>query len=208
MNDNNIRLFRRTSRVETYCIDRKAEIPPGSVIAKQQAALSLLIKGFNEDLVGQLRTPVGKQTLLDALKLDFKDIARTARAIRLDDPDFPAADYRRPSSLNEFPLTTHADSLLTRLEDQETDTPEQKAAKAALRQRFIDYLLPTDFVADLRQDRDALSQKNSDKHSDNQESVASTADIENALTKAGEIVQRLDAAFQNKYRDDPASLAA
>ena len=35
------------------------------------------------------------QTLLDALWLDFKDIARTARAIDLDEPGF-AALYRLP----------------------------------------------------------------------------------------------------------------
>jgi urease accessory protein UreF len=151
---------------------------------------------------------VGKPALIEALSIDFKDIARTARAIHLDDPSFPVAAYRHPGTYVETPITTHADALLLLLEDQVSDSAEQKTAKAALRARFIAYELPANFVEDLRADRVALAARNEAKNNDNQEGVASTAAIENLLAQAREIIQRLDAAFLNKYRNDPPTIAA
>lgn len=63
-------------------------------------------------------------------------------------------------------------------------------------------------MEDLRADRDALAACNAAKHSDNQESVKSTAAIETLLAQAREIITRLDAALLNKYRSNPAKIAA
>jgi hypothetical protein len=208
MDDENIRRFDRANRVLTFCRDRAADIAPGSKITTLVAALTPLVEQLAAARIGQLRAPVGKPALIEALSIDFKDIARTARAIHLDDPSFPVAAYRHPGTYVETPITTHADALLLLLEDQASDTAEQKTAKAALRARFIAYELPADFVSDLRADRDALAARNDIKYSDNQEGVASTAAIETLLAQAREIIQRLDAAFLNKYRNDPATIAA
>ena len=108
----------------------------------------------------------------------------------------------------EIPVTTHADSLLSLLEDQAADTPAQLTAKAALRAKFIAYEIAADFVADLRADRDALDDCNSGKHSDNLEGVESTSAIETLLGQAQAIITRLDAAIQNKYSRDPDKLGA
>jgi hypothetical protein len=122
----------------------------------------------------------GRQARLevDALFADFKDIARTSRAIAIEEPGFSSAAFRFPADYTEATATTHADSLLTLLEDNTAaggDTPAQLAAKAALRVQFIAFELPADFVVDLRTDRDALDGSNSGKHSDNFEGVESTA---------------------------------
>jgi hypothetical protein len=156
MDDENIRRYDRANRVLTFCRDRAADIAPSSKIATLIAALTPLVEQLAAARIGQLRAPVGKPALIEALSIDFKDIARTARAIHLDDPSFPVAAYRHPSTYVETPITTHAEALLLLLEDQVSDSAEQKTAKAALRARFIAYELPADFVEDLRADREAL----------------------------------------------------
>ncbi|MEO5914607.1 MAG: hypothetical protein ABIS50_10270 [Luteolibacter sp.] len=214
MDDRNIRRFERATRVQTFGRDNTADLTAGGKAAALFLELDPIVFELTEARVGQLRTPVGKPVLIDALSTDFKDIARTARAIKIDEPAFDDAAYRHPGTSVETPVTTHADSLLKLLEDNTTpvadggDTPAQLAAKAALRGKFIAYELPADFVEDLRADRDALDNCNSGKHSDNLEGVESTSAIDTLLGEAQAIITRLDAAIQNKYSRDPDKLAA
>lgn len=208
MDDDSIRRFERLTRVITFGRDHAADITPGSLIATLLPELDPIEAQLTLARVGQIRTPVGKPALIEALNLDFKEISRTARAIKLGEPDFNADPFRHPATDTETIVATHADSLLQLLEDAAGDTPAQVAAKAALRAKFIAYELPADFVVDLRQDRDALDQRNDEKHSDNHEGVESTAAIEALLAEAKAIITRLDAAFLNKFRLDPAKTAA
>lgn len=208
MDDENIRRFERATRVQTFGRDNAADITPGSRIAVLLAELDPVVDRLTAARVGQLRSPVGKPALIKALNADFKDIARTARSIALDEPGFPVAAFRHPRTSVETPVTTHADALLQLLEDQDEDTPEELADKAALRAKFIAYEMPADFVEDLRADRDALDACNDAKQSDNHEGVESTAAIDLLLNEAKAIVTRLDAAFLNKYRSNPAKIAA
>lgn len=208
MDDRNIRRFERATRVKTFGRGHTADFAPGSKAAALFLELDSIIDSLTEARVGQLRGPVGKEALIAALSADFKDIARTSRAIALDEPAFPVDAYRHPATSVEAPVTTHADSLLQILEDQADDSPEQKAAKAALRAKFIAYEIAPDFVQDLRADRDALDACNSGKHSDNLEGVENTAAIDTLLGQAQSVITRLDAAIQNKYSRDPDKLAA
>ena len=208
MNDYNIRRFDRSTRVQTFGRERAGDFAPGGKAAALFGELDTVIDAINASRVGQLRGPVGKQEVIEALGEDFKDIARTARAIALDDPGFSAAPYRHPATSVETPVATHADSLLLLLEDQPADPAPAKAAKAALRAKFTAYELPADFVADLRADRDALTACNTGKHSDNQEGVEATAAIDDLLAQAQSVITRLDAAVKNRYARDPEKLAA
>jgi hypothetical protein len=194
MDNRNIRRFERATRVQTFGRDNAADIDPGSKAAGFFLALDPVVAKLVLARVGQLRGVVGKPTLIENLSLDFKDIARTSRAIRLDEPGFDDSVYRHPGTSVETTVTTHADSLLKLLEDDTRpvadggDTPDQLAAKAALRVKFIAYEIAADFVEDLRRDRDALDDCNSGD--------------------AQDIITRLDAAIQNKYSRDPDKLAA
>jgi hypothetical protein len=214
MDNRNIRRFERATRVQTFGRDNAADIDAASKAAGLFALLNPVVAELVLARVGQLRGVVGKPALIENLSLDFKDIARTARAIKLDEPGFDDSLYRHPGTSVETTVTTHADSLLKLLEDDTRpvadggDTPEKLAAKAALRAKFIAYEIAADFVEDLRRDRDALDDCNSGKHSDNLEGVESTSAIETLLGDAQDIITRLDAAIQNKYSRDPDKLAA
>ena len=159
MNDRDILRHDRLDRVCTFGSENHADLPDGCEAIPRFANLAILSAKLARHKVGQLRSPASLQTQLDALSSDFKDIARTARAIDLDQPGF-AAFYRHPAEPTASNLKTHADSLLARLENAPTDTPAQLAEKAALRAQFIAKLIPADFVHDLRADRDAIDGKN------------------------------------------------
>jgi hypothetical protein len=93
MNDRDIRRADRALRVKNFGLLHQQTI----------AALPKAAQLFGEldPLVAKLRDPVGKQALHDALFLDFKDIARTARSIALDEPGFAAAPFRFPADYSE-----------------------------------------------------------------------------------------------------------
>lgn len=212
MDDRNIRRFERTTRIQTFGRDNAADFAAGSKAAGFFLDLDPIVFELTAARVGQLRGIVGKPVLIDALSLDFKDIARTSRAIAIEEPGFSSAAYRFPADYAEATATTHADSLLTLLEDNtaatDGDTPAQLAIKAVLRAQFIAFEMPADFVADLRTDRDALDDSNSGKHSDNFEGLESTAAIETLLGEAQDLVTRLDTVMHNKYSRNPDKLLA
>lgn len=135
-------------------------------------------------------------------------ISRTARAIAIDEPGFRAGDFRFPDDYTEAAATTHANALLQLLADQETDSPEEKTAKAALRAKFIAFEIRADFIEVLQADLAALTERNASKHSDNQEGVLSTAAIGALLGQAQSVITRLDTIVRNKYSNHPDTLAA
>jgi hypothetical protein len=213
MNDRDQRRADRLARIQTFHHENAADFAPAS----KAQALFTRIDSHLADLAaaraGQVPRRVSKPTLLDALWLDGKNIARTARSIDLTDHGFAAA-YRLPDDPTEALITAHTDHLLSLLEDHNApeadggDTPAQKAAKAALRTRFVAYEMPPDFVEDLRADREALRQANTHNEAENQTGEENTAEIGVILAAAAPDVQQLDAIMHNKYSRDPAKLHA
>jgi len=211
MTDRDLRRYQRLVRVQTFGLNNAKDFPAASNTHAQFAIIDTAIAAIDKAKVGQTPDRVSKETLLDALTLDFKSIARTARAIESAGnqprPGF-ASPYRVPDNPSEAAITTHADRLLEALEDTDDDTPEEKSAKAALRALFTPYDISPDFVAHLRADRDAIDDANNHNETENQDGVASTASIGPLLKRGGDAVFQLDATIQNKYSTQPDKLAA
>lgn len=205
MNDRDQRRYDRLTRVQTFGRENAGEFAAGSKAKTHFTAIDGLITQLDDAKVGQQPTRVSKETLLEALTFDFKDIARTARAIALTENGF-ATPYRIPDNPSEAAILTHADALLARLEDQPDDSAGTKTAKAALRARFIAYEIASDFVEDLRADRKAIGDANKLNQGETQEGVENTALIGLPLVKAGKDVQELDAIVRNKYSRQPGKL--
>ena len=130
MNDRDQRRYDRAPRVQTFGRANAADFPAGSKALTHFANIDGLIVDLDAAKAGQTPARVSKQTLLDALNLDFQNISRTARAIALKENGF-AVPYRIPDNPSESAITTHADALLARLEDKADDSVAVKAAKAA-----------------------------------------------------------------------------
>ncbi len=207
MNDRDQRRYDRLTRVQTFGSDNAADFPAGSKARGHFTIIDGLLVRLDQAKAGQAPARVSKQTLLDALSLDFQNIARTARAIELKENGF-AVPYRAPDSATERAITTHADALLERLEDQPDDTAATKTAKAALRARFTAYELPADFVADLRAGRQAVTDANSHNEGEVRDGVENTELIGQLLGQAADQMIELDAILHNKYMRQPEKLHA
>jgi hypothetical protein len=68
--------------------------------------------------------------------------------------------------------------------------------------------MPTDFVEDLRADREAVRDANQHNQGETQEGVENTELIGQILGKAADDVQELDAIMNNKYSRQPEKLRA
>lgn len=207
MNDRDVRRYERATRVQTFGRTNTADFAAGSKAKAGFTTLDGLIQQLDEAKAGQLPNRVSKETLVDSLLLDLKNIARTARIIEKDEPGF-AAPYRIPDNPAEVAITTHADGVLASIEDQPGDSPTTKADKATLRTRFSEYELPTDFVAQLRADRDAITEANKHNQAENQDGVENTALIGQLLGQVNELIAQLDTIMFNKYTRQPEKLRA
>jgi hypothetical protein len=207
MNDRDQRRYDRATRVQTFGEDNAADFDPNSKATALFAGLDGVIEQLDDAKAAQTPNRVSKTTLIDALSMDLKNIARTARCIEFTENGF-ATPYRLPDTPAESALTTHADAVLATLEDQSTDTASEKTAKAALRARFQAYELPTNFVASLRADRDALADANKANQSGTNDSVESTRLIDALLGQANSLISELDAIMFNKYTRQPEKLRA
>jgi len=132
MNDRDIRRYERATRVQTFGVENDTAFATGSKAKTHFGNVDGLIGKLDDAKAGQTPTRVSKETLLDSLVLDLKNISRTARSIGLTENGF-AAPYRIPDNPSEAAITTHTDAVLARLEDQPADSAAVKTAKAALR---------------------------------------------------------------------------
>jgi len=205
MNDRDVRRHDRATRVQTFGRENTTDFAAGSKAKTHFANLDGFMGDLDDAKAGQNPNRVSKETLLDALSLDLQNIARTARGLENRENGF-AAPYRIPENTSESAVTTHADAVLKRLEDQATDSAAVKTAKAALRARFLEYEMPADFVADLRADRDAITQANQRNQGEVQGGVENTELIGQLLGKINGEIGELDAIMHNKYARQPEKM--
>lgn len=98
--------------------------------------------------------------------------------------------------------------MLQRLEEVAADDTVTKTAKASLGARFVTYDLPQDFVANLRTDRQAITEVNQRNQDEVQGGVENTELIDELLGRASDDVTELDAIMHNKFTRQPEKLRA
>jgi hypothetical protein len=187
MNDRETRRYDMFGRVQTFGLDRAADFAAGSKAKGHFTALTQIIQDLAVERAKQSGgRATAKEVLVEALRLDLRDITRTARAIDREEPGF-ADKFRAPVSDNPRAVLTAAAAMLQELE------------KPGVPAKFIAYELPADFVQDLKDDLAAIAAADTAMESDDQEGVASTAGV-GRLIKAGTgEVAHLDAIIRNKY---------
>jgi hypothetical protein len=127
------------------------------------------------------------------LREDLRAINRTARALAVDDSAVGEL-FRMPNGSSEQKLLAVARSFLT--------------GATPLKDQFIEYGLPDDFIEDLQADINDFEQSVTEKSSASGEKVSATASIGGAVKNGLEGLRRLRAIVPNKYRDNSAKLAA
>ncbi len=209
MNDRDIRREARLQRVKIFGAENAADFVAGSEAKQDFAKLDQVLADLQTAKQQQKPVLVNKQMLREALTEDFRRIADTATKIeaRAKLPGF-AADYRMPDTMADTALSTHARCLLGLLADDPADTPEQLAAKAARRERFVRLEMAADFATSLKADADAFVHADARNNAESLEGVESTARITQLLAEGTELVDDLDTMMRNKYGRVPATLPA
>lgn len=196
MNDRETRRYQMFGRVDTFGKTNTADFAPAGEAAKRFTNIAKAITDLDAAKAGQQSgTATAKDVLLDALRLDLQNVARTARAIEQDEPGL-AAKYRLPDSPSQTALMTAADAVLLEVK------------KAGIAAKFIAHELPTDFVQDLTDDRAAIDAAEDVQESGDQTGVASTAAVGRLIREGMKEVNYLNAIIHNKYSRNAEKLRA
>ena|SRR5215213_9380048 len=201
MNDNQRRRFERASRVDAFMTSNAADFPAagkgGATAARlktELAALASLDVAKVTAASTQQKTSTGRRGLRASLRAQIAAVCDTADVISLDHPEVKGLFPRTRADNSDQTLVAVARSFA------ETATP--------LKSRFIEYELPADFIERLRTDADGLEAQMSRQTEGKGARVSTNASIEDALGRVDELVERLEVVVRNKYRGDPARLAA
>jgi hypothetical protein len=128
------------------------------------------------------------------LREDLDAIGRTARAMAEDVPGVNDKFRRPPGNCSDQALLATARAMA--------------ADAVEFKERFIEYGLPMDFLEDLNADIAAFEAAINAQQSGRRGHVTATAAIDEIIERGMKIVRRLDAIVRNRFRDDPARLAA
>jgi hypothetical protein len=194
MNNRESRRYDMFARVTTFGKDNAADFAAGSEAAKHFASLGQIVTDLGTASAGQQAGgATAKSVLLDALRLDLQNIARTARAIAQDAPGF-ADKFAPPDNHGQQALTTAATAYLTEL---------RQPGVAA---QFAAHELPAGMDQHLADDLAAIAAARDEQETEREGGVASTATVGQLIAAGMKEVNYLDVIVNNKYTRTPDKL--
>jgi hypothetical protein len=204
MNDRQYALYQSFVRVLAFTKEHGTEFTPSSPAGQAIASLTSVASQLRPHTDGQSGADASpataaKEDLVEALRQDLKDIARTARAIEAGASPQPgiASRFALPEDRTQRSIIAHARSVLATLQ-----------AETVLAARFVAYELPSDFVADLQNDLAAYDAATDTQAEDRLGSVEGTAQARQLLREGRAAIVQLNASVLNKYRRQPEVIAA
>jgi hypothetical protein len=205
MDDRDLRRKDAYTRGQTFCRDNATDFAPTSDFHIHSAALDAALQKVGDAQGDQIGGGTASKTsILDAIRIDCRNIRRTATTIAQDEAgfadDFPAAEH------NDASVISTCDGYLQKFEPATGDSPATLAAKTALTARFIAKELPADFVTALRAERDSYGPATSAQESKRRGKVEDTQAIDIELSEAGKQIRYLNAIMNNKYTRDAEKL--
>ncbi len=161
----------------------------GEAVAAVEQSAANQSSGLNAALGGT----ASKATLREELRDELAVINRTARSLAYDTPGLESK-FRLPRGSSDQALLNAARAF---------------AADAdPLREAFVSHELPATFLDDLHACIAAFEQALNQRTTARGAHVEATAALDAALERGVTAARRLDAVVRNKFRDDPAKLAA
>jgi hypothetical protein len=197
MNDRERTRYDAFLRVKTFGTTYATDFAPGSVAATDFAGINTVIAALDTAKAGQKPGKnTSKEVLLDSLRLDLRNITRTAAIIAQNQPGF-ADNFHPLANNNEGVLITTADKFLAEF-----------AAQPALVGRFTAYELPATFVTALQADRTAIASTQSQVEAGREAGVSATSIVGELIAQGMKALNSLNAIMYNKYGSQPAKMAA
>lgn len=200
MTDNEIREVQALSRVNDFGQARAADFPATSLGGQKFAEVKTLVIAL-DDLGKEQSSATGGAQSSTEIKGNFRaSVLRILRAIR---ETAKAINTDKPGTLDKFKIPrTNGDEPL--INAARSIAVEAKALEADFLQREM----PATFVADLNAAIDGFEAASNSLNLNTAKRVSSTAGIKSKLAEARTLRNQLNAIVVNKYRDDPATLAA
>ncbi len=196
MTERETRRYAMLGRVETFGKNNAADFAAKSQAKLRFANITEIIGNLDAAKANQQAGgATAKEVMLDSLRLDLQNLARTARAIAQDEPGF-ADRFRLPDSPSQTALLTAADVMLA------------EVSKPGVAAKFIAHELPADLVTQLREDRQAIAEAQDAHEGAQNNGVTSTAAIGRLIRAGMKEVTYLDAIMNNKYTRNPDKLRA
>lgn len=200
MNDQQRRRQERGTRVRDFAAANSAAFANGKAAQTSTRIAQLVTQtetlgAAHETNARTVRAGVsGKREARDALRNLLRAIARTARAISLDDPAL--------KDTFRLPANNPSNQLLL-------DTARSFHTEAAARKdQFIEYGMSANFLADLQTKIDDFERHANEQHTGTSARAATRAGIGAALDELDDEIARFDTIVRNKFAADPAMLAA
>lgn len=197
-------VFTRTQemflRVQMFTSERAASFPSGSFGAELSEEINFAVQALGDALASQTsglnsaqQATAAREAARQALRADMQAITRTARAMALDTPGLENK-FRLPRSGSD-------QSLLAAARAFATDAVPLKA-------EFVRHEMPASFIEDLRAHTADLERAMGEQNTGRGAHVSATASIESVIERGMNAARKLDAIVRNKFRDDPATIAA
>jgi hypothetical protein len=201
MNDKQRRHFERGARVSAHCAANPEDFPADSVagaslkrLNEHLAAIETLDVAKATNMSAQQQGSQGRRELRQAIRSQITTYYKTSEVIGRDHPEVKGIFQRVQTDKSDRTLLAFARSYST-------------AAKP-LKSLFSEYGVSSDYFDSFDTNIDAFETHIARQNEGAGARVASNAGIEEALRHVDEEVGRLDVIARNKYRSDPAKLAA
>lgn len=186
MNDKESRRYDMFTEVDAFAKDYLKDLAPESKGAKSRLTIAEVIEQLDISKVQQVHPrTTSVEVLLDALLLDLKAIAKTARAIAQEKPGFEDPFIIRDR--NPAALLTAADTFLAALK------------KDGVAAQFLAYEMPADFVENLEADVKDIRASQTTLKSGTTAAVGKTKAVGLLIAEGMKAVNDLDAVVTNKY---------
>ena len=194
------RTYEMFVRVQNFAAERAASFPADSLGGQTVAELKNVIEELTEAATTQTsglssvqRATAERLAAREALRESMQAIARTARVMAIDTPGLENK-FRLPRSGSDPALLQTARAFA--------------ADALPLKAEFLRYGMPESFLEDFKEDIADLERAMGQQNTGRGAHVSATASVETAAERGMNAVRKLDAIVRNKFRDDPATLAA
>jgi hypothetical protein len=188
------------TRADGFGVERAADFPASSLGGQTFISLRALIAELEQKGTAQTLSKGAAKTSTQAKKIGRENlrgkmvaVSETARTMESSFPGI-SASFRVPYTNGDQALLSAARAFV------ETATP--------LKAEFIKREMPADFLEDLIAAINAFESACDNQNLHKEKRVAATAAIDALIEQGKELVRQLDAIVRNKYRNDPATIAA
>jgi hypothetical protein len=201
VNDKQRRIIERAARSAAFGAANAADFPVDSKGAELFARLKTELANL-DTLQTAKATSISTRQQGSAGRRDVRESLRALVTAVSDTAKVAATEHPELRGMFQFARTDHSDRTLI------ATARSFAAAAAPFKSLFVQYELPQSFIESLSADADALEQQIALQTEGSGARVSTNATIRQAVERIEEVVDKLDVIVRNKYRNDPAKLAA